>query len=149
MMKKKTHFVPPITFSLKQVCLDINLCIASLSEVTTIRNLNGLQDIISAMNCTCAPHERGSRRVSAEHVQFMIRGTKYETRVDIGQCIRRCRVHGESWIMLLESFRFEDEDEIYLGSFSHEYSQKLYTPRKLYYFTLPLIQSIPDNSNPR
>ena len=56
---------------------------------------------------------------------------------------------GESWIMLLESFRFEDEDEIYLGSFSHEYSQKLYTPRKLYYFTLPLIQSTPDNSNPR
>ena len=115
--KKKTHFVPPITFSLKQVCLDINLCIASLSEVTTIRNLNGLQDIISAMNCTCAPRERGSRRVSAEHVQFMIRGTKYETRVDIGQCIRRCRVHGESWIMLLESFRFEDEDEIYLDVF--------------------------------
>ena len=117
MMKKKTHFVPPITFSLKQVCLDINLCIASPSEVTTIRNLSGLQDIISAMNCTCAPRERGSRRVSAEHVQFMIRGTKYETRVDIGQCIRRCRVHGESWIMLLESFRFKDEDEIYLEVF--------------------------------
>ena len=93
MKKKKTHLVPPITFSLKQVCLDINLCIASPSEVTTIRNLSGLQDIISAMNCTCAPRERGSRRVSAEHVHF--RGTKYETRVDVGQCIR-CRVHGES-----------------------------------------------------
>ena len=110
--KQKTHLVPPITFSLKQVCLGTNLCIASPSEVTTIRNLNGLQDIISAMNCTCAPCERGSRRMSAEHVHF--RGTKYETRVDVGQCIRRCRVHGESWIMLLESFRFEDEDEIYL-----------------------------------
>ena len=114
MMKKKTHLVPPITFSLKQVCLDINLCIASPSEVTTIRNLSGLQDIISAMNCTCAPRKRGSRRVSAEHVHF--RGTKYETRVDVCQCIR-CRMHGESWIMLLESFRFEDEDEIYLEVF--------------------------------
>ena len=111
---KKTHLVPPITFSLKQVWLDTNLCIASPSEVTTIRNLNGLQDIISAMNCTCAPRERGSRRTSAEHVHF--RGTKYETRVDVGQCIR-CRMHGESWIMLLESFRFEDEDEIYLEVF--------------------------------
>ena len=64
------------------------------------------------MKCTCAPRDRGCRRVSAEHVHFW--GTKYETRVDVGQCIRRCRVHGESWIMLLESFRFEDEDEIYL-----------------------------------
>ena len=113
--KKNTHLVPPITFSLKQVCLGTNLCIASPSEVTTIGNLNGLQDFISAMNCTCAPRERGCRRVSAEHEHF--RGTKYETRVDVGQCIRRCRVHGESWIMLLESFRFEDEDEIYLEVF--------------------------------
>ncbi|CAH3183288.1 unnamed protein product, partial [Porites lobata] len=83
--KKKTHLVPPINFSLKQVCLGTNLCIASPSEVTTIRNLNGLQDIISAMNCTCAPRERGCRRLSAEHVHF--RGTKYETRIDVGQCI--------------------------------------------------------------
>ena len=113
--KKTTHLVPPITFSLKQVCPGTNLCFASPSEVTTIRNLNGLQDIISAMNCTCAPRERGSRSVSAEHVHF--RGTKNETRVDVGHCIRRCRVHGESWIMLLESFRFEDEDEIYLEVF--------------------------------
>ncbi|XP_073249999.1 uncharacterized protein [Porites lutea] len=75
-----------------QICLATNLCIVSPSEVTTIRNLNGLQDFISAMNCTCAPRERGCRRVSAEHEHF--RGTKYETRVDIGQCIRRCRVHG-------------------------------------------------------
>ena len=82
MMKKKTHLVPPIT-SLKQVCLGTNLCIASPSEVTTIRNLNGLQDIISSMNCTCAPRERGSRRVSAGRVHF--NGTKYETRVDVGQ----------------------------------------------------------------
>ena len=86
-----------------------------LVRFSLIRNLNGRQDIISAMNCTCAPRERGCRRLSAEHVHF--RETKYETRVDVVQCIRRCRVHSESWIMLLESFRFEDEDEIYLEVF--------------------------------
>ena len=148
--KKKTHLVPPITFSLKQVCLDINLCIASPSEVTTIRNLSGLQDIISAMNCTCAPRKRGSRRVSAEHVHF--RGTKYETRVDVAQCIRRCRVHGESWIMLLESFRFEDEDEIYLEVFLASIL-KNYTPPESFiillsrwYSRLPITRT-PTNSN--
>ena len=145
--KKTTHLVPPITFSLKQVCPGTNLCFASPSEVTTIRNLNGLQDIISAMNCTCAPRERGSRSVSAEHVHF--RGTKNETRVDVGHCIRRCRVHGESWIMLLESFRFEDEDEIYLEVFLASILKNYTPPESFYYFTLPLIQSTPDNLNPR
>ena len=130
---KKTHLVPPITFSLKQVWLDTNLCIASPSEVTTIRNLNGLQDIISAMNCTCAPRERGSRSVSAEHVHF--RGTKNETRVDVGHCIRRCRVHGESWIMLLESFRFEDEDEIYLEVFLASILKNYTPPESLLFYS--------------
>ena len=51
--------------------------------------------------------------------------------------------------MLLESFRFEDEYEIYLEVFLGSILIKLYTPRKLYYFTLPLTQSTPDNSNPR
>ena len=58
------HFLP------KTGLPGTNLSIASLSEVTSIRALNSLQDIISAMICTCAPRERGCRRVSAEQVEI-------------------------------------------------------------------------------
>ena len=105
---------------------------------------------ISAMKCTCASRDRGCRRVSAEHVHF--RGTKYETRVDVGQCIRRCRVHGESWIMLLESFRFEDEDKIHLEVFLASIL-KNYTPPENFlillshwYSRLPITRTVA-NSN--
>ena len=114
---------------------------------------NGLQDIIGAVDYTCAPRERGCRRLSAEHVHF--RGTKYETRVDVGQCIRRCRVHGESWIMLLESFRFEDEDEIYLevflGSILKNYtlSENYIILLSRWYSRLPITRTLANSNQNR
>ena len=96
-----------------------------------------------------AHHVKEAAGVSAEHVHF--RGTKYETRVDVGQCIR-CRTLGESWIMLLESFRFEDEDEIYLEFFLASIL-KNYTPPESFiillsrwYSRLPITRTLA-NSN--
>ena len=66
---------------------------ASLSEVTTIRTLSGVRDVTSALNCTCIPREKDCQRMSSEQVFF--RGTKYETRVDVGQCIGKCRSRGK------------------------------------------------------
>ena len=61
--------------------------------VTTISYLNARhhQRYELHVRATCAPRER---RASAEQVHF--RGTKYEARVDVGQCVGKCRVHGES-----------------------------------------------------
>lgn len=88
----------PITLSLilfcQEVCPGSDLCIASLSEVTTIRTLSGVRDVTSAINCKCIPRERDCQRISSEQVFF--KGTKFETRVDVGQCIGRCRLHGKS-----------------------------------------------------
>ena len=151
--KKKNSPCPTHHFFPKTGLARHKLFIASPSEMTTIRNLNGLQNIISAMNCTCAPSERGRRRVSAENVHF--RGTKYETRVDVGQCIRRCRVHDESWMMLLESFRFEDEDEIYLEVFLASIL-KNYTPPESFiillscwYSRLPITRTLANSNQNR
>ncbi|KAJ7384768.1 hypothetical protein OS493_020360 [Desmophyllum pertusum] len=76
----------------QEFCPGTDLCMASLSEVTTIRTLSGVRDVTSALNCTCIPREKDCQRMSSEQVFF--RGTKYETRVDVGQCIGKCRSRG-------------------------------------------------------
>ena len=87
--KTKTHLVPPITFSLKQVCPGTNRCFASPSEVTTIRSLNGLEDIISALNCTCAPRERGHMKLLVNKRSLIF--PMVTPTVDLGQnIIKNC-----------------------------------------------------------
>ncbi|XP_020607065.1 uncharacterized protein LOC110045776 [Orbicella faveolata] len=76
----------------QEVCPGTDLCIASLSEVTTIRTLTGVRDVTSAVSCTCVPRERDCQRISSQQVFF--NETKFETRVDVGQCIGKCRLHG-------------------------------------------------------
>ena len=50
--------------------------------------------------------------------------------------------------MLLESFRFEDEGEIYFDVFLASIL-KNYTPPESFIILLSRSQSTPDNSNPR
>ncbi|KAL9952906.1 hypothetical protein ACROYT_G040235 [Oculina patagonica] len=72
-------------------CPGTDHCIASLSDITTIRTLTGVRDVTSDVSCSCISRERRCQRMSNEQVFF--KGTKFETRVDVGQCIGKCRSH--------------------------------------------------------
>ena len=91
-------------FFCQEVCPGTDLCIASLSEVTTIRTSSGVRDVASAVSCTCIPRERDCQRMSSEQVFF--KGTKFETIVDVGQCNGECRLHG-MWQWGLEFYEYD------------------------------------------
>lgn len=82
-----------LIFFCQKLCPGTDLCIASLSEVKTIRTLSGVRDVTSAVNCTCIPRERDCQRMSSEQVFF--KGTKFETIIDVGQCKGKCRSRGK------------------------------------------------------
>ncbi|XP_027042993.1 uncharacterized protein LOC113670981 [Pocillopora damicornis] len=75
-----------------KLCPGTNFCTASLAEVKTVRSLSDVRDVTSALSCTCTSREKKCQRIPSEQVFF--RGTKFETRVDVGQCVGKCLSHG-------------------------------------------------------
>lgn len=77
----------------QKLCPGTNFCTASLAEVKTVRSLSDVRDVTSALSCTCTSREKKCQRMPSEQVFF--RWTKFETRVDVGQCIGKCLSHGK------------------------------------------------------
>ena len=66
-------------------------CIPTKSVVIPIRTAEGIIDIDSALDCSCATQPSGCRR--RPWLRVFYRGTKYEREVDVGKCGGYCGKH--------------------------------------------------------
>ncbi|KAK3742248.1 hypothetical protein QZH41_009014 [Actinostola sp. cb2023] len=77
----------PLTANQK-VCPGMQACIPTMSEVIPLRTTNGIKDVTSAIDCTCAPPISGCQR--HPWLRVFHRRTKYERVIDIGKCAGNC-----------------------------------------------------------
>ena len=72
-----------------QLCPGKSQCVATESAVSTIRTVDSIRQVTSAVSCMCMPRERRCRLRS--HLQVFHKGTRFEKSINVGECVGRCK----------------------------------------------------------